>query len=129
MRLARVRRRWIAVAVLLILVIATVRLLDGSSWVYYYRVVDDRTLVVGTITGPGAWTRVTSVTETPATITITVGSLLIQLGAGTAVGIPVESDARLHDPIGIRTVIDGSSGLPVLRTRCLPPAYSAPGCL
>ena len=129
MRLPRVRRRWITVAVVLLLVVVAVRLLDGASWIYYYRVVDDRTLVVGTITGPGAWTRVTSVTETPATITITVSSLLIRLGAGTAVGIPVESVAKLHDPIGSRTVIDGSSGLPVPRTRCMPPAYAAPGCL
>lgn len=128
MRLPKSRRRWIGVAVALALVVAAVRLLDSTSWIYYYRVVDAQTLVVGTVTGPGAWTRVTSVTETPATITITVGSLLIQLGPGTAVGIPVESVARLHDPIGSRTVIDGSSGLPVLRTRCLPPAYSAPGC-
>jgi hypothetical protein len=129
MRLPRVRRRWITVAVVLLLVIVAVRLLDGASWIYYYRVVDDRTLVVGTITGPGAWTRVTSVTETPATVEITVNSLVVQLGPGTAVGVPVESFAMLHDPIGSRTVIDGSSGLPVPRTRCLPPAYSAPGCL
>jgi hypothetical protein len=68
MRLARVRRRWITVAVVLLLVIVAVRLLDGASWIYYYRVVDDRTLVVGTITGPGAWTRVTSVIETAAAL-------------------------------------------------------------
>jgi len=129
MRLPRVRRRWITVAVVLLLVIVAVRLLDGASWIYYYRVVNDRTLVVGTITGPGAWTRVTSVTETPATVEITVNSLVVQLGPGTAVGVPVESVATLRDPIGTRTVIDGSSGVPVLRTRCLPPAYSAPGCL
>jgi hypothetical protein len=129
MRLPRVRRRWITVAVVLLLVVVAVRLLDGASWIYYYRVVDDRTLVVGIITGPGAWTRVTSVTETPATVTITVRSLVVQLGPGTAVGVPVESFAMLQDPIGTRTVIDGSSGLPVLRTRCLPPAYSAAGCL
>ena len=129
MRLARVRRRWITVAVVLLLVIVAVRLLDSASWIYYYRVVDDQTLVVGTVTGPGAWTRVTNVTETPATVTITVRSLVVQLGPGTAVGVPVESFAMLHDPIGSRTVIDGSSGVPVLRTRCLPPAYAAPGCL
>jgi len=115
MRLPRVRRRWITVAVVLLVIVA-VRLLDGASWIYYYRVVDDRTLV-------------TSVTETPATVEITVNSLMVQLGPGTAVGVPVESVATLRDPIGTRTVIDGSSGLPVLRTRCLPPAYSAPGCL
>jgi hypothetical protein len=129
MRLARVRRRWITVAVVLLLVIVAVRLLDSASWIYYYRVVDDQTLVVGTVTGPGAWTRVTNVTETPATVTIIVSSFLIQFAPGTAVGVPVESVATLRDPIGTRTVIDGSSGVPVLRTRCLPPAYSAPGCL
>jgi hypothetical protein len=129
MRLLRVRRRWITAAAVLLLVIVAVRLLDGASWIYYYRVVDDRTLVVGTITGPGACTRVTSVAETPATVEITVNSLEVQLGPGTAEGVPVESVATLRDPIGTRAVIDGSSSLPVLRTRCLPPAFSAPGCL
>ena len=129
MRLPRLRRRWIAVAVALVVLVAAVRLLDSASWIDYYRVVDDQTLVVGTVTGRGAWTRVTNVTETPATVTIIVSSFLIQLGPGTAVGVPVEAFATLRDPIGTRTFIDGSSGLPVLRTRCLPPAYSAPGCL
>ena len=115
-------------AVVLVLVVTAVRLLDSASWIYSYRVVDDKTLVVGTITGPGAWTRVTSVTETPSTVTITVNSFLIQLGPRTGVGIAVESVATLHDPIGSRTVVDGSSGLPVLRPRCPPPAYAAPGC-
>lgn len=128
MRLPRWRRRWIAVAVILVLVVTAVRLLDGALWIYYYRVTDDRTLVVGTVTGPVAWTRVTSVSETPSTVTITVSSLSIQLGPGTALGYPVESVAKLHDPIGSRTVIDGSNGLPVQRTHCLPPTYFAPGC-
>jgi hypothetical protein len=117
MRIPRPWRRWIAVVVVVVLVVTAVRLLDGATWIYYYRVVDDQTLVVGTVTGPGAWTRVTSVTESPATVTITVSSLLIQLGPGTDVGIPVESVAMLHDPIGSRTVLDGSSGLPVRQTR------------
>jgi hypothetical protein len=129
MRPPRLWRRWVAVvAVVLVLAVAAVRSLDSPSWIYYYRVVDERTLVVGTVTGPGAWTRVTSVTETPVTVTITVSSLLVQFGPGAAVGVPVESAAKLHDPIASRTVIDGSSGLPVQRTHCLPPAYFAPGC-
>lgn len=127
--LPRLRRRWFVVAVVLVLVLSVVRLLDGASWIQYYRVVDDRTLVVGTSTGPGAWTRVTSVSETPSTVTITVSSLQIRLGPGTAVGVPVESVAKLDDPIDARAVIDGSSGLPVVRTTCLPPAYLAPGCV
>ena len=75
MRLPRLRRRWIAVAVVLVLLVTAVRLLDRASWIYYYRVIDDRTLIVGTITGPVAWTRITSVGETPSTVTITVSSI------------------------------------------------------
>jgi hypothetical protein len=90
----------IAVAVVVVLVVTAVHVLDGASWIHDYRVVDDQTLVVGTLTGPGAWMRVTRVGESQATVTISVGSLLIQLGPGTDVGIPVESVAKLHDPIG-----------------------------
>ena len=89
MRLQRVRRRWITVAVVLLLVVMAIRALDSASWIQYYSVVDDQTLVVGTTEGPVAWTRVTNITETPSTVTITVSSLLIRLGPGTAVGIPV----------------------------------------
>ncbi|HEX2754185.1 MAG TPA: hypothetical protein VHM48_01905, partial [Candidatus Limnocylindrales bacterium] len=89
---------------------------------------DEHSLVVGTATGPGAWTRVTSVTETPTTVTITVNALMVQLGPAAAYAVPVEITASLHDPIGDRTVIDGSTRLVVQRTRCLPPAYIAPGC-
>lgn len=129
MRLPRLWRRWVVVAaVVLVLGVAAVRSLDSPSWIYYYRVVDEHQLVVGTVTGPGAWTRVTSVTETPLTVTITVSSLLVQLGPGAAMGVAVESTAMLRDPIASRTVIDGSSGLPVQQTHCLPPAYFAPGC-
>ena len=129
MRLLKLRRRWVAALVIVLAVtVVAVRSLDSASWIYYYRVVDEHTLVVGTVTGPGAWTRVTSVAETPSTITITVSSLEFRLGPGTAVGVSVESTAKLRDPIGSRTVIDGSSDLPVQRTNCLPPVYFAPGC-
>ena len=128
MRKPRHGRRWLVVVVVLLLLVAAFRALDGASWIYYYRVVDDRTLVVGTVTGPRAWTRVTSVIETPTTVTITVNSLVVQIGGGTAVGISVESTATLHDRIGSRSVIDGSSGQPVKRTRCSWPSYLAPGC-
>ena len=104
------------------------RLLDSPTWIYYYRVLDDRTLLVGTGTGPGAWVRVTDVAETPSTVTITVRSLYIQLGPTTSEGIAYESVAKLHDPLGSRTVIDASSGLPVQRAHCPPPAVFAPVC-
>jgi hypothetical protein len=130
MRPPRLRRRWIVVIVAaLVLAFAVIRAVDSPSWIAYYRVADEHTLVVGTVTGPGALTRITNVIETPSTVTITVSSLVVQLGPGTALGVPVESTTTLHDPIGSRTVIDGSNGLPVQRTACLPPAYFAPGCI
>jgi hypothetical protein len=128
MRIRRPRRRWVVLALVVGLVFIAYRLLDSATWIYYYRALDDRTLVVGTVSGPGAWVRVTSVTETPTTVTITVDSLFIQLGPATAEGVPHESVAKLHDPIDSRTVIDGSSGLPVQRANCPPPAVFAPVC-
>lgn len=128
MRVPKLRRRWIVVALVAVLLFTAYRLLDSATWIYYYRVVDDQTLLVGTVSGPGAWVRVTSVTETHTTVTITVSTLFIQLGPGTAEGVPYESVAKLHDPLGSRTVIDGSSGLPVQRATCPPPAYFAPVC-
>jgi hypothetical protein len=128
-RRTRLARRWVVVvAIVLVLAVVAVRSLDSASWISYYRVVDERTLVVGTVAGPGAWTRVTNVIETPSSVTVTVSSLFIRLGPGTTEAVLVESTATLHDPLANRTVIDGSSGLPVQRTHCLPPAYFAPGC-
>ena len=128
MRVPRLRWRWIAAAAVLVLVIAAVRLLDSATWIYYYRVVDDRTLLVGTISGEGATVRVTKVTEAPTTVTITVSTFFFQLGPGTSIGIPYESVAKLQEPLGSRAVIDGSSGLPVQRATCPPPAVFAPVC-
>ena len=111
-------------AVVLFLAVAAVRLLDRGSAMYYYRVIDDRTLAVGTIEGTHAWTRVTSVVETPTTVRITVNSINIQLGPGTAVGIPVESIVTVRDPVGDRIVVDGTSGSVVQPRRCPPPRTS-----
>jgi len=121
MRVPKLRRCWIVAALVPVLLFAAYRLLDSATWIDYYRVVDDQTLLVGTVSGPGALVRVTSVTETPTTVTITVSTLLIQVGPGTGGGVPYESVAKLHDPLGSRTVTDGSSGLPVQRATCPPP--------
>ena len=128
MRVPRLRLRWIAAAVVLVLVVAAVRLLDSATWIDYYRVVDHQTLLVGTVSGEGATVRVTNVTEAPTTVTITVSTFYFQLGPGTSVGIPYESVAKLQEPLGSRTVIDGSSGLPVQRATCPPPSVFAPVC-
>src|SRR5665811_1738652 len=131
MRALRLRRWWVVVAVIAIvtvLVFTVYGSFDRPSWIDYYRVVDDETLLVGTISGPGATVRVTNVTETSSTVTITVSTFLFQIGPQAGVGIPNESVAKLHDTLGSRSVIDGSSGLPVERAICPPPAYFAPVC-
>ncbi len=122
------RRHWVVLAAVLILAVAAFRLLDRPSQIFYYRVADDRTLAVGTSEGVGPWTRITDLSETPSTVTITVSSLYVRLGPATVSAVWVESLAKLGDAIGGRTVIDGSSGIPVVRTRCVPPAYLAAGC-
>ena len=111
-----IRRRWrrlLAAGVVFVLVILSVRALDSASTIAYYRVVNDQTLSVGTIEGHNAWTRVTALDESPTSVTITVSSFLFQLGPGTADGVPVVTEVKLHDPIGTRAVVDGSSGLSV----------------
>jgi hypothetical protein len=107
-----IRRRWrrvVVIGVVLVLMVLSARAADNTSPIEYYRVVDDQTLTVGTITGHNAWTRATGVTETPSSVTITVSSFLLGLG-GTADGVPAVSEVKLHDPIGGRTVIDGFTG-------------------
>ncbi|OGN80893.1 MAG: hypothetical protein A2X23_06550 [Chloroflexi bacterium GWC2_73_18] len=123
----RFRRRWLVVAVVVVLVVAWVRALDRAMPIEYYRVVDAQTVVVGSLTGAGAWTRLTSVVETPAAVTVTVSSLQAPLPGAGAANL-LELVVKLHDPLGSRPVIDGSDGENVPRTRCLPPWYLAPGC-
>ena len=128
----RWRRRWlfIGLTALFAVVLAFVGYssLDRPAWIYYYRVVDDRTLLLGTINGPGANVRVTNVAETAQTVTVTVSAFFFQLGPSTSEGYSYESAATLKAPLGSRAVIDASSGLPVQRATCPPPSYFAPVC-
>src|SRR3954452_19072676 len=121
------RRRVVVLAIALVFAALAVRALDSPSRLEYYRVINDRTLVVGTDVGPGAWTRVTGTAETSSTVTVAVSSFLLRPGPGPAEAIPAELTVNLGDPIGDRVVIDASTGLPVQRTDCLPPAYLAAG--
>jgi hypothetical protein len=130
--MARSRGRWLRLAVILVVVVVLAftafQLLDSPSRIEYYRVVDDRTVAVGTVSGPRAWVRVTGVTETSTDVTITVRTFFVQLGPSTAVGINYESMVTLHAPLAGRTVIDGTSGLPVQQVRCYPPTVFASPC-
>ena len=95
----RLRRRWVVVAVLVALLLGGIRLQDQPTTIYYYRVVDQQTLVVGTTVGPWAWMRVTSVNETPSTVTITVSSLLAPMGGSYG---RLELLVKLAAPLGSR---------------------------
>src|SRR5690242_3269643 len=95
MRLAFGRRAWIVLALAVVSAVAAARLLDQPAPIAYYRVVDDRTIVVGADSGPGAWVRVTSVIETPAAVTISMSSFLFRPGPGTAEAVPYESTVTL----------------------------------
>jgi hypothetical protein len=113
-RLPRLRWRWIVLVVVLVLALGVVRLADKSFPIYDYRVIDDHTIVIGTVTGPWTWTRVTTVTETTSSVTVGVSSISAP-GPGFGDDI-LELTVTLRDPIGDRTVIDASDGLPVRRT-------------
>ena len=111
MGVSRTKRRLLLIAVVVLVgVVVSVRALDGTVPIAYYRAIDRQTLAIETITGPGAWTRVTGVTETPTTVTITVGSIRVPLLPGTDVGQWLELTVHLGSPIGDRMVVDGSSG-------------------
>ena len=129
---ARRHRRLLFVALAVLFVVAVgllgYRILDRPAWIYYYRVVDDQTLLLGTNNGPGANVRVTSVVETAIAVTITVSAFFFEIGPSTADANHYESAATLINPLGDRAVIDGSSGLPIQRATCPPPSYFAPVC-
>ena len=109
----RLRPRWLVVPIAVALIFLFVRALDQPAPIFYYHVVDDRTLIVGSVTGSGTWTRIVSVSETESSITVSIGSLRAPL-PGTG-GEIVELTVRLQAPLGERSVIDGRSGVPVPR--------------
>lgn len=125
MRIPKPRRRWIVLLTILFvvvgLVVGSILGSDRAVWIFYYRVVDQQTLVIGAETDNTSWTRVTSVVETATTVTITVRGLEAPIRNGAGTGQGIEFIVKLRDPIGSRTVVDGSSGQVVDFTRCLQP--------
>ncbi len=104
------RRRWLAAAVCLVVVLLSIRALDRDTRIDYYRVLDPQTIGVETTGGADSWTRITSVVETSSSVTIKVSSLSVPFLPGTADGRFVELSVRLSQPLGVRAVIDGSRG-------------------
>jgi|SRR5450759_840651 len=98
MRLPRLRRRRVALAIVVVLVALSVRALDSTLSIDSYRVVDDRTLAVRIGEGPGAWTRITNIAETPSTVSVTVSSFYFRPGPGTDEAIPQDQRESAHRP-------------------------------
>src|ERR1035437_902851 len=135
MTIPRRRRRWLVLSTILFVVFCligvaacTILVTDRAVRIDYYRVADQHTLVVGAETDTSSWTRVTSVVETATTVTITVKGLEAPIRNGTGGGQGVEFIVKLRDPIGSRTVVDGSRGQVVDFTRCLQPVPLRQGC-
>jgi hypothetical protein len=96
--------------------------LDRAAPIDYYRLVGDRTIVLGALTGQVTWTRVSSVTETPTSVVVAVQSFRIQFGPGTGAAFPIELVLTLAAPLDGRTVVDAATGAAVRATSCVGPA-------
>lgn len=115
----RVPRRRVVLAVVAVLVVLSVRIQDRLVHFPCYQKLDRYNLAVAAVTGPGTWTRVTSVSETPTSVVIGVSSLIAPLpGTGDN---QVFLTVNLEDLFADRTVIDAMTGLPVSAGPCGPP--------
>ena len=110
MKVPKVRRRWVALAVVIVILLATLRLLYQPLTLESYRTLDPQTLVVVGYGARDAWTRVSDVSETQSTVTVSVDKFTFQPLPGTTLGAPIEVEVRLDAPLAGRTVIDGSTG-------------------
>lgn len=88
--------------------VVTVTAAGQTTPILSYAVVDEDTISVEVTTGNLTWTRVVAVSETAASVTVTVTSFRIPLLAGTAVGHPLFLPVDLSDPLGGRDVRDGN---------------------
>lgn len=87
--------------------------LDRDWDIETYRAVDDHTLVLTTSSGWLDWTRVTSVAESTNSVVINMRSFRLPL-PGTG-GPATEYTVTLQDTLAGRAVIDGRTGLPIMK--------------
>jgi acyl dehydratase len=116
MKIPRVRRRWVVLAILVVVVVATIRLLDQPLALQSYRAVEPQSVVVSGYGTKSAWIRVTGLTETEAAVTVGVNSLefLGFLPHSDAADL-IEVEVQLSAPLGGRAVIDANTGLPLTK--------------
>lgn len=118
-RTPRGGRPWLVAAGVVAAAGAVFAVMDRPAPLDYYRLVGDRTIVVHTITGRATWTRVSSVSESPTSVVVTVRSFRIPFVPASGVGIPIEFVITLEAPLGDRTVVDAATGAAVRPSRCL----------
>jgi len=123
--------RTLAILVLAVLAIAAGAelLLDKPSSIDVYRVVDQRTLVLVTHSGWLDWTRVTSVVETPTSVTIQLKDFRWDFFLPGTGGQPTDFTVTLSAPLGDRQVIDASTGQPIRRQQSDPASVASPSPL
>lgn len=112
MRTRRIRRRWLALGLVVVLVVGAIRLLDQLLRLESYRVLDDQTLALALVAygASYSWMHVTGVAETDQTVTISVNAFTLQLGPSTALAARRYIPVYLSEPLAGRTVIDGTTG-------------------
>ncbi|MFL5708838.1 MAG: hypothetical protein ACJ77Y_07605 [Chloroflexota bacterium] len=110
MRMQRGRRRWVVAGLIVVLALATLRLLYQPVALQSYRMLDPQALVVTGYGAATARTNLSDVTETGSTVSIRVDAFAFELGPSGALGHPLEVVVHLDAPLGDRSVIDGSTG-------------------
>jgi hypothetical protein len=116
-------RGWLVTAVLL----AAAALLVAGLWIArpgsppkfidYYGILDEDSIVIGTLTGDGDEIRVTDVNQTADTVTITVQTFTFIFGPRADIGRPIELLVDLDRPLGDRQVWDPYHEVPRVDTR------------
>ena len=115
--------RWLLTAVLLgvaaLLVVGLWIARPGGTpaFIDYYGIVDQDSIVIGTLTGDGDETRVTDVRQTAETVTITVQVFTVIFGPRADIGRPIELLVDLDRPLGDRKVWDPYHEVPRFDTR------------
>jgi hypothetical protein len=123
---ARSRFRFLVGFVVVAVVVAlALRQLDRPQPIYAYRVIDARTIGIETETGSAMWSRVTSVTETESSVTVTVSAFG---GLPSNTGQTTELRVELKAPLGDRSVIDGTTGKAVAVTNCPQSMWAQGNC-
>jgi hypothetical protein len=112
------KRRWLALGLVALSVLAVIRWQDRAGPFLSYRLVDERTILVDVFAPDVGWTRVTGVVETSTEVTITVSTIEVQWGPGFVKEHQAALKVTLKDPLGSRAVVDASSGQTVRPLDC-----------